>query len=69
MKVKELIEKLKKANWESEVVIRDDVCYKSVLIVSEEDVIFEEWRVKFCVLESDVEWDEDDKPVRYEHTL
>lgn len=69
MKVKELLEKLQKADKEAEVVIRDDVNYKSVLIVSEEEAILEDWRIKFCVFDTEVEWDEDDKPLRYEHTL
>lgn len=69
MKVKELLEKLQKADKEAEAVIRNDVNYESVLIVSEDECLSEDWTVKFCVLESEIEWDEDDKPLRYEHTL
>lgn len=71
MKVKELLEKLQKADKEAEVVIREsnDNGYKSVFIISEDECLSEDWTVKFCVFEAEIEWDEDDKPLRYEHTL
>jgi len=50
MKIKELLEKLQKADLESEVVFNTDKWLMSVLIVEETTAQSEDWDVKFCIL-------------------
>ena len=49
MKVKELLEKLQKADKEAEVVFDDD-CLKSVLFVEETTAKSEDGDIKFLIL-------------------
>jgi len=58
MKVKELIEKLQKADKEAEVVFDYDGL-KSVLYVEETTAKSDEWDIKFCILKYDVDKEED----------
>lgn len=69
MTVKELIEKLQKANQNAEVVFNNKKHAYSVYIVSEDTRKRWEECVDVCVLECEKEKSRDEIPLRYDHIL